>query len=151
MDTSDLEALAVRGAMEALGQSMQHWLGESQRIVPLEEGTLAGTGEVVYVVNGAEFTGGSALSEATAAAVRLAKAGALAEVHGRLQYGTPYAAAQHEGHATMHRGGASWEWTAQHYTAPGRGPKYVSRPLNANVARYREAIGLGWKGGPLAA
>lgn len=59
---------------------------------------------------------------------------------GKVAFDTPYAAAQHEGHAIMHRGGTEYEWRARKWSVPGTGPKYLENPLKEMAPRYVRAI-----------
>jgi hypothetical protein len=54
-------------------------------------------------------------------------------------FSTPYAAAQHEGHATMHRGDTVYEWRARNWPLGG-GPKFLERNLTAMAPRYEAAL-----------
>lgn len=59
---------------------------------------------------------------------------------GHVRFDTPYAAAQHEGHAIMHRGGKTYEWVARQWSVPGTGPKYLEGPTTEMLPRYVRAI-----------
>lgn len=59
---------------------------------------------------------------------------------GKVAFDTPYAAAQHEGHAIMHRGGKTYEWVARQWSVPHTGPKYLENPLKEMAPRYVRAI-----------
>lgn len=50
-------------------------------------------------------------------------------------YRTPYAAAQHEGHADQIRHGKPVHLEFRHYTTPGTGPKYLEIPFKATAPR----------------
>lgn len=57
-----------------------------------------------------------------------------------VSFDTPYAAAQHEGHAVMTRGGKSYTWRAKRWSEPGTGPKYLEGPLLEMAPRYLRAL-----------
>lgn len=59
---------------------------------------------------------------------------------GHVRFDTAYAAAQHEGHAIMHRAGKTYEWRARQWSVPGTGPKYLENPLKEMAPRYVRAI-----------
>jgi hypothetical protein len=53
-----------------------------------------------------------------------------------LSYNTPYAAAQHEGVAEMHRNGTIIHWEVHHHTTPGTKTKYLEDPLKKFTPRF---------------
>lgn len=91
---------AAAGAAEAvvagLGKLGEHALAGAQRGAPIEEGTLRGSGQLDYIVNGVRFQGASGEAAARGAAKRAAMSGmpVIAEVE--ISFSTPYAARQHE-------------------------------------------------------
>jgi hypothetical protein len=78
------------------------------------------------------------------------------DLHVVITFDTPYAAAQHEGKATMRRGGTAvrassrasahvrggttYEWRAQHYSTPGTGPKYLEWPMKDFTFEYEHEL-----------
>lgn len=66
--------------------------------------------------------------------------GADGKLEGKVVFDTVYAAAQHEGHAIMHRNGTTYEWRARRWSEPDTGPKYLENPLLEMAPRYVRAI-----------
>ena len=60
-------------------------------------------------------------------------------VEATVSFNVPHAAAQHEGHAEMHRHGTAYTWQAREWPGGG-GPKYLERNLKALVPRYTAHI-----------
>lgn len=116
----------ARGSMAALRRIGDDVHGKSQRRAPLEEGTLRGSGEVAFIVNGARFEGEGAYARALAAAVAHARAGTLRELNVEVSYNTVYAARQHE----------ELDW---HHPLGGQ-PKYLESVLLEDSARYPAVI-----------
>jgi hypothetical protein len=56
-----------------------------------------------------------------------------------VSFSGPYAAAQHEGKAIMHRGGRAYLWIARNWPRGG-GPKYLERNLLAMAPRYAAVL-----------
>lgn len=96
-DLDRVRIAQARGGMAALKRIGDDVHGKSQRRAPLEEGTLRGSGEVAFIVNGARFEGEGAYARALAAAIAHARAGTLRDLNVEVSYNTVYAAAQHEG------------------------------------------------------
>jgi hypothetical protein len=113
-------------------------LGRAVQAAPIEEGTLRGSGHVVYIVNDHEFAA-SEFQAAVRYAVEQAEAGLLRHFYAEVRFSTVYAAAQHEGIAFMQRGDAVWVWQARNYPRGG-GPKYLERPLMDMTPRYLPAL-----------
>jgi hypothetical protein len=139
-----LGAQPLREAQELVGDAAQRadpsavGRGRAQRRAPKEEGTLRGS----LSVSPARDLGGRMAVE--------------------VGFNTPYAAAQHEGHAIMHRGGrpasfslssselgssdvlslgTAYEWRVRHYTESGTGPKYLENPLKELAPRFDADLG----------
>lgn len=137
-DVDDAIAAMVRGGARATNILNEDLLGTAQRIAPEDEGTLAGSGHIVFVVNEAEYVD---FHVAVEAALALARAGTLRSFYGEVRFSTPYAAAQHEGHAEMMRGGQLVEWRVRNYSKPGRQAKYLEQPLLEKAPRYEAVLG----------
>jgi hypothetical protein len=112
----DAKQKMLDAAEQAIRVSAEDLLGRAQRLAPLEEGTLRGSGHLEPEVG----------VNRTATGL---------ECH--VIFDTPYAAAQHEA-----SGPPSWEHAERplHYTTPGTGPGYLSQPLKDMGPRYVAAI-----------
>lgn len=114
----DIDAIRRRmldAAERAVTAAANDLLGRAQRDAPVDTGALRASGAVD---------------------VTRTPGGAEAEV----AFSRPYAAAQHEGHATMSRGGTTYEWTVRQ-NPKGGGPKYLEKNLLAMAGRYERIIG----------
>jgi hypothetical protein len=112
-------------AKDAVERAAHDLLARAIPLTPMEEATLRQSGHVEEPV-----IQGNRISVA-------------------VSFNTPYAAAQHEGHAIRTTVGKSagplqvvhvTHWRARQYTTPGTGPKYLERPLKEMAATYRAAI-----------
>lgn len=117
-----MAANTVRGVFMA----GQHLLGQAVERAPVEEGTLRASAELVLIVNGARFAGAGMLLEAQAAARAIVAVGRRLAVDAEVSFNTVYAARQHE------------ETTWRH--PKGGQAKFLSEPLNSNLARYHRVI-----------
>lgn len=137
-DDAEVIARAVRGGARATRFATNDLLGAAVDAAPIEEGTLRGSGHVVWLVNGQEFADHE-FQAAVQTAIRLAEEGTLRTFYGEARFSTVYAAAQHEGIALMSRGDAVWVWQARNYPRGG-GPKYLERPLMERAPRYEAVL-----------
>jgi hypothetical protein len=110
----ELERRYRRGAARGINDSIEHLLGEAVQEAPVETGRLRAAGHVT----------------------RKATPG---DLEAELAFDTPYAAAQHEGTATMVRGGNTVTLVFRNHPRGGK-KKYIADPLKANVHRYGKVI-----------
>jgi hypothetical protein len=126
MDLTDVRVRHALATLEALKNIGEDLLGEGQRRAPLEEGTLRGSFELTYIVNGHRLEGPGAYALAVNAVRALARAGALESIDVEVSANTIYAAAQHEGIDFEH---------------PLAGEaKFLEHPLAERQARYEAII-----------
>lgn len=109
LDLSRLEQVLRQGIANGLNDAADLVFGLSQQIVPRDVGDLAASGQSPAT---------SADHEATPE-----------DLEASITYGTPYAAAQHEGIAIQERGDQEVLWVARNYTTPGTGSHFLERPL----------------------
>lgn len=114
-DLDRILARMVDAAERALTAAANDLLGRAQRDSPVDTGANRASGRVEV--------------ERTAD-------GVVAVV----SFNRVYSAAIHEGHATMHRGTTTYEWTMRR-NPKGGGPKYLERNLLAMAGRYERIIG----------
>lgn len=114
-DGKELRRRMVVAGCAALNAWADGVLGESQRIVPLDEGPLSRSGHVIEAIPGRRHK------------VTIA-------------YTKVYAAAQHEGFAIMHRNGKPYTWRVHRYSTPGRGKKYLEAPFKASIPELRAVV-----------
>jgi hypothetical protein len=122
----ELRIAQARGGMAALKRIGDDIHGKSQDRAPIEEGTLRGSGEVAFIVNGRRFEGDGAFEAALGYAITLATAGTLRSMHVETSYNTVYAARQHE----------ELDW--QHPL--GGQAKYLESVVLEDAARYPAII-----------
>lgn len=116
------------GGLEALKVIGEDLLGESQRRAPVKEGTLRGSGELGFRVNGILCEGAGAFAEAGGLVTSLARAGALRLVEAVVSFNTIYALRQHEE--------LDWE-----HPLAGQA-KYLESVIQERGPRYRSVIEL---------
>jgi hypothetical protein len=102
-------------------------LGRSQRLAPIEEGTLRASAALALIVGGHRFEGPGALVGAIHYARELARLGHAFTVEAEVSFNEIYAARQHE------------ELTWQH--PKGGQAKYLETPHRARASAYGRIIG----------
>lgn len=124
----EIHARIAAGALAGLIAAGEDLLGRSQRLAPVEEGTLRGSAALVVIVNGARFEGNGSTAQAQAAVRAAALAGAPLTMDVEVSFNTVYAARQHE---------------ELDYAHPlGGQAKYLETPLRENADRYGRIIHL---------
>jgi hypothetical protein len=127
-DTSDARVRFALGGLEGLKVAGEDWLGESVRRAPIEEGTLRGSAELGFVINGRVFDGPGAYASAQAYVRTLARSNALRTMAAMVKFPEIYAAAQEYG---------------DHFEHPlGGQARYLSSVLLERGQRYVRAAGL---------
>jgi hypothetical protein len=137
-EADDVIARMVAGGCRATQAIADDLLSAAVDAAPVEEGTLRGSGHIVWLVNDREYPA-DAFPAAAEEAIRLAVAGELRRFQAEIRFSTVYAAAQHEGIAVMTRGHTAWVWQAHNYPRGG-GPKYLERPLLERAPRYEGVL-----------
>lgn len=131
LDAGDVRDARVRHALavlEAVIRCGEDLLGRSQRLAPIEEGTLRGSAELAIIVNGIRLAGAGAKGEAMILVRALAGRGELRTVDAEVAFTEIYAAAQHEGVKFVHPLGGQ--------------AKYLEQPLGEQARRYGRIIDL---------
>jgi hypothetical protein len=122
LDMALMEQTLRIGIADGLNNAADIVFADSQVIVPRDLGDLAATGQSPATSSDHEATPQS--------------------LEARITYGTPYAAAQHEGFALQERGGNFVLWVATQYTTPGTGRKFLETPLLAMAgAPFERVVG----------
>jgi hypothetical protein len=114
-DLDRIRARMLDAAERAVTAAANDLLGRAQRDAPVDTGALRASGRVDIdrTPDGVDAV---------------------------VSFNRPYAAAQHEGHATMSRDGRTYEWTVRR-NPKGGGPKYLEKNLLAMAGRYERIIG----------
>jgi hypothetical protein len=110
----ELERRMRRGAARGINDSIEHLLGEAVQEAPVETGRLRAAGHIT-------------------------RRATPSDLEAELAFDTPYAAAQHEGTATMVRGGNTVTLVFVNHPRGGK-KKYIADPLKSHVHRYRKVI-----------
>ena len=116
------------GALDGLIRAGEDLLGRSQRLAPVEEGTLRGSAALTVIVDGRRYEGATSRGHAEAAARAAARAGRTPSLEVEVSFNTVYAARQHEELGWSHPLGGQ--------------AKYLQAPLLAQSARYSRIIAL---------
>lgn len=141
MTTLAERALAafIGGAFDRMADQADELLDRARRDAPgLDGGDLKDSMRVVYLVNGAELDERAA---ARAAAIAAAHDDGRLSMDAEVQANTPYAAAQHEGHALQRRHGRRVHWNlgAEHRSHV----KYLERNLLEMLPDYTPQLAAG--------
>src|SRR4051812_41345042 len=114
-DLDRIRARMLDAAERAVTAAANDLLGRAQRDAPVDTGALRASGHVDV--------------ERTPDGVDAV-----------VSFNRVYSAAVHEGHATMHRGGTTYEWVMRQ-NPKGGGPKFLEKNLLAMAGRYERVIG----------
>jgi len=116
--------------IKAITDNSEHLLGKAMQVVPLDEGTLEGTGNVIITANGRRVGGATAVGviEGTPAISerQVATPGTGDAIVGQVGFNTPYAEVQHERLDFNH--------------AEGRTAKYLENPLKEHADLYQKHV-----------
>lgn len=108
--------IAGAGALNTWGRQV---LGGSQRLVPLDEGSLAESGHIVEADHRQP-----------------------GKLRVEIRYSEVYAAAQHEGFALQRRGGKVIRWEVRKYKVAGRGKKYLEAPFKGLIPELQPTVDM---------